>query len=429
MSAVLRKIVQANRTEGTEGIYSVCSAHRQVIEAAVLQAKADQSPLLIEATCNQVNQEGGYTGMTPREFRDYVRAIAAEFGFSAERLILGGDHLGPNPWRSEPAAQAIEIAKTMTKDYVRAGFTKIHLDASMACGDDPQPLSDEVVAARATDLCEAAESVIDTASAPYYVIGTEVPVPGGAHEDLEELAVTRVEDLNRTIEIHRQEFRSRGLERAWERVIGAVVQPGVEFDHARVIDYQSKKAKALSEAILSHHGLVYEAHSTDYQTEAALTNLVRDHFAILKVGPGLTYAAREALFALSHIEQEWITNRPVSDIRIKLEQAMVSQPKYWQPYYGGNEAERALARKYSFSDRLRYYWPDPAVEASFQVLVKNLSQNPAPLSLLSQFTPSAFQAIRNGELTNDPLAIIRHRIQEVLGMYARACGMSQTKGI
>jgi D-tagatose-1,6-bisphosphate aldolase subunit GatZ/KbaZ len=74
---------------------------------------------------------------------------------------------------------------------------------------------------------------------------------------------------------------------------------------------------------------------------------------------------------------------------------------------------------------LRYYWPDPTVEVSFQVLVKNLSETPPPLSLLSQFAPSAFRAIRNGELSNDPLSIIRHRIQEVLGMYARACGMSQ----
>jgi D-tagatose-1,6-bisphosphate aldolase subunit GatZ/KbaZ len=170
---------------------------------------------------------------------------------------------------------------------------------------------------------------------------------------------------------------------------------------------------------------VYEAHSTDYQTETALTNLVRDHFAILKVGPGLTYAAREALFALSHIEQEWITDRPLSDVRAKLDEIMLDQPKYWEPYYGGTEAERALARKYSFSDRLRYYWPDPTVEASFQCLVKNLSEAPPPLSLLSQFAPSAFRAIRNGELRNDPLSIIRHRIQEVLGTYARACGMSR----
>jgi D-tagatose-1,6-bisphosphate aldolase subunit GatZ/KbaZ len=173
-------------------------------------------------------------------------------------------------------------------------------------------------------------------------------------------------------------------------------------------------------------GLVYEAHSTDYQTETALRNLVRDHFAILKVGPVLTYAAREAVFALN--EQEWITDRPRSDFRARLDEVMVAEPKYWQSYYGGTEAERTLARKYSFSDRPRYYWPDPRVDQSLQVLVKNLSENPPPLSLLSQYVPSAFKAIRNGQLSNDPLSIIRYRVREVLGEYARACGLSSETG-
>ncbi|MBJ7614494.1 MAG: class II D-tagatose-bisphosphate aldolase, non-catalytic subunit [Candidatus Dormibacteraeota bacterium] len=249
-------------------------------------------------------------------------------------------------------------AKTMVDSYVRAGFRKIHLDASMTCADDPKTLAADIVAERAADLCESAESVADPARAPYYIIGTEVPVPGGAHEDLQELAVTRIEDLANTIEIHREGFETRGLQEAWSRVIGVVVQPGVEFDHARIIDYQPGKAKALSEVILNYDGLVYEAHLTDYQTETALTNLVRDHFAILKVGPGLTYAAREAIFALSRIEQEWITDRPLSNICQKLDELMLANPGYWDQYYFGDDVERALARKYSFSDRLRYYWPD-----------------------------------------------------------------------
>src|SRR5262249_15955117 len=158
----------------------------------------------------------------------------------------------------------------------------------------------------------------------------------------------------------------------------------VEFDHARVIDYKPEKAKALSEAVLSYDGLVYEAHSTDYQTEAALTDLVRDHFAILKVGPGLTYAARESIFALSRIEQEWITNHSIFNMQKKVEEVMLAKPQYWDQYYLGDDVERAFARKYSFSDRLRYYWPDPVVDASLQVLVKNLSSRPPPLTLLSQ---------------------------------------------
>ena len=67
--------------------------------------------MLIEATCNQVNQDGGYTGMTPADFRAFVEGIADRVGFARERLILGGDHLGPNPWRSLPAAEALDRAR------------------------------------------------------------------------------------------------------------------------------------------------------------------------------------------------------------------------------------------------------------------------------------------------------------------------------
>ena len=65
------------------GLTSVCSAHPIVIEAALRQGKVDESPVLIEATCNQVNHQGGYTGMTPAGFRAFVEGIADKVGFPA----------------------------------------------------------------------------------------------------------------------------------------------------------------------------------------------------------------------------------------------------------------------------------------------------------------------------------------------------------
>ena len=60
----------------------------------------------------------------------------------------------------------------------------------------------------------------------------------------------------------------------------------------------------LTELLKDEAGLVYEAHSTDYQRPESYRNLVRDGFAILKVGPALTFAMREVLEALSLIEAE-----------------------------------------------------------------------------------------------------------------------------
>src|ERR1700761_5412574 len=106
MSTTLQQHLAKWKAGGPAGIYSVCSAHPWVIRAAAEQAAEDKSLLLVEATSNQVNQFGGYTGMRPAEFRDFVLEIVKAAGLSAGDLVLGGDHLGPNPWRKQPAEEA-----------------------------------------------------------------------------------------------------------------------------------------------------------------------------------------------------------------------------------------------------------------------------------------------------------------------------------
>ena len=417
--SVLQEIVAANRAGVRRGIGSVCSAHPLVLEAAVDAALADGRPLLIEATCNQVNQEGGYTGMQAADFRAFVSGLAAERGLAPERLILGGDHLGPNPWRKEPADAAMAKAEVLVRSFAQAGFAKIHLDASMACAGDPEPLPPELIAERAARLARAAEA---TGAQPVYVIGTEVPVPGGAHEVIDTLAVTRTEDLAGTIEVHERAFAAAGLEGAWERVLAVVVQPGVEFGSEQVVDFVPGRAAALAAAIGEVPRLAFEAHSTDYQTEAALAALVERHFAILKVGPWLTFAMREALFALAAIEAELYLPDERSRLRRSLDEAMLADPGNWRGHYAGSEAELRLARAFSLSDRCRYYWPVPEVAAAVERLFANLTRCHPSLPLLSQYLPDQYAAVRAGRLAAEPRALVRHRIGEVLAIYARACG-------
>lgn len=246
----LTEMVRQHKAGKTNGIYAVCSAHPLVLEAAIRYASANQTPLLIEATSNQVDQFGGYTGMTPADFRGFVCQLADSLNFPQDALILGGDHLGPNRWQNLPAAQAMANADDLIKSYVAAGFKKIHLDCSMSCHDDPIPLTDDIVAERAARLAKVAE---ETCLEHFgeadleYVIGTEVPVPGGAHETLSELAVTTPDAARATLEAHRHAFEKQGLNAIWPRIIALVVQPGVEFDHTNVIDYQPAKASALSQ--------------------------------------------------------------------------------------------------------------------------------------------------------------------------------------
>jgi D-tagatose-1,6-bisphosphate aldolase subunit GatZ/KbaZ len=418
----MRSLLKENRAGNRRGIYSVCSANRLVLEAAFAQAKQDGSLLLIEATCNQVNQDGGYTGQTPAEFRDYVHTVAKESDFATERLILGGDHLGPNPWRALSAEAAMEKACVMVSAYAAAGFNKIHLDASMRCSDDPPVLANEEIAERAARLCEVAEGVVSTASGKLvYVIGTEVPTPGGAQEEME-IEVTSTASLKETLDVHHRAFSRRNLSSAWERIVGVVVQPGVEFGNETVADYVPAKAAELTQSILQQKGIVFEAHSTDYQTAESLRQLVSGHFGILKVGPELTFMLREAVFALARIEEEWIAGDRRSEIRSIIERVMVDHPENWKAYYHGDENQVRFARAYSLSDRIRYYWPNVEISKALARLIQNLHESPTPLPLVAQYLPRQAEAIRAGTIDNNPIAIIHHKIQESLARYSEACG-------
>ena len=370
--------------------------------------------LLIESTCNQVNQYGGYTGMVPAEFVRYLRGIAEENNFPFKNIILGGDHLGPNIWQNEPAELAMQKAEVMIRDYVKAGFVKIHLDCSMSLADDPAGgLDVEVAAMRAARLAKVAESSGNRNLR--YVIGTEVPVPGGARKYEEAVSVTKVENVQRTLEVTREAFLEAGLASILERVIAMVVQPGVEFGDDFILPYKPDAARGLSQFIESR-SMIYEAHSTDYQSREALKNLVRDHFAILKVGPGLTFAFREAVFALAMIEKEIYPAGECSKLIETLEKAMLENPKYWRTYYHGNEKEQSIKRKFSLSDRIRYYWIQPEVQIAFERMMKNLGEHILPYSLLSQYV---------GETKLNASQVVGWKVNKVLGDYLAACGENE----
>jgi D-tagatose-1,6-bisphosphate aldolase subunit GatZ/KbaZ len=343
-------------------------------------------------------------------------------GLPRDRILLGGDHLGPNAWQALSAEAAMARADVLIEDYVCAGFRKIHLDCSMSCADDPAPLSDETIARRAARLCAVAERAHACAGGepPVYVIGTEVPVPGGAAEELDAIAITTPDAARATIDMHRAVFAETGLVNIWPRVIAVVVQPGVEFDHRRVVGYAPGKAHALRAMIEGYDGLVFEAHSTDYQMPSALAALVRDHFAILKVGPAVTFALREALWALDAIEREWIRPGLASGFRNIAVARMKAEPRHWAKYYHARGADLDYELQYSLSDRIRYYWPDPEIARAQNTMFRNLAQNPPPPALISQYLPIAHAAVRDGLIGGSPAELAMAHVWAVLDGYHAA---------
>ncbi|MCW6507014.1 D-tagatose-bisphosphate aldolase, class II, non-catalytic subunit [Lichenifustis flavocetrariae] len=429
MSRAIPTLIRERLTGPNAGIPSICTAHPVVIEATLRHGKSTDAKVLIEATCNQVNQDGGYTGMTPAGFRRFVEGIADTVGFDRGRLILGGDHLGPNPWKHLPAEDAMARAAAMIDAYAKAGFSKLHLDTSMGCAGESAALPDAVTASRAARLARVAETATNASeNPPVYVIGTEVPVPGGALETLDHLELTTPEAALETVEVHRRAFVAAGVEGAFERAIGVVVQPGVEFGHAEVIAYQPTRAAGLSGSLARMPQFVFEAHSTDYQSGEALTALVRDGFAILKVGPWLTFALREALYGLDAIAQVIAPAAEGEGLQARMEQLMLREAIHWQKYYHGTPDELRVQRHFSYSDRIRYYWPHPDAQAAVAQLLRRLEGHIIPDTLVSQHLAWAYPAVSRGDVPARAKELQIAAVQRVLDLYAQACAVAPMAG-
>lgn len=420
--SLIHDLIAQNRAGEAVGLPCFCTANAHVLRAVLSYAKQTGFPTVIEATCNQVNQYGGYTGMTAADFMTWLGDMAAQAGVPMDQLILGGDHLGPNVWKDEPLDVAMEKSRELVKSYVQAGFKKIHLDTSMACGGEPHPTFAQI-AERAADLCAVAEAHAPNPEDLFYVIGTEVPIPGGETEEPDTLDVTSVERFRDTIQTHRDAWKARGLDGAWSRIVSVVTQPGVDFGHTSIYPFVREKAQPLSKAILSEEGLTFEAHSTDYQSTTALADLVKNHFFFLKVGPELTFRFREAVFALASIEEQLQVDQP-SDIRRVIKHQMDATPGYWQSYYSGTDEELQVLKTYSYSDRIRYYWTDPKIADALDRLLEGLSAIPTPETLISQ----AFTGLEFGDMPNEPEALIEQHVHRCIARYFEAAGYRNAAG-
>ncbi len=375
MVKVLCDIISRNRAGEKVAIPSVCSAQADVLRASLRQASRLGRPVVIEATSNQVNQDGGYTGQRPEDFVAYVRGIADEVGADRDAILFGGDHLGTQVWRKQPAESAMEKARALVAAYVGAGFDKIHLDCSEGCAGEPAQLDDQHTASRSADLARACAEVSPDL---LFVVGTEVPPPGGARMDEDgDIPATDADAARATLLAHDAAFGDLK-----DKIGGLVVQPGVEFSPTQVHHMPLDRDPGLLDALRDHPGVCLEAHSTDYQHDAVFPRLAELGFAFQKVGPALTFAYREALYALDRMRATPGT------LRAAMEAVMLRNPVSWQGHYSGDEDALAHQRHEGLADRIRYYWPDPEAQAAVAELRAEFTA-PIPDRTLASHVPQA----------------------------------------
>lgn len=377
---VIHECIELKNRGISKAIPSYCTANMTCIEAILRHYKNKDTPFLIEATSNQVNQFGGYTNMTPVDYMTSVYDIADRVGFKRERLMLAGDHLGPLPWADLNAEEAMRQAHTLVREFVLAGYEKIHLDTSIRLKDDPQDMPDELIAERGVALyqtCMEAWKELKARNSEAhplsFIIGSEVP-PAGGSKNGEPVKVTSGKALRHTLQMYEQKFREAGIDDAWDSIVGVVVQPGVEYGSFSVRQYRREDARELCSVLKAFPHLCFEGHSTDFQFPRHLRMLAEDGVLILKVGPAITYAMREALANMCEIERIFINDNARSHFKEILDSVMQAYPKYWEKYYGGADNEKRIQRKFSFLDRSRYYMADQSVRNALKRLEDNINK-------------------------------------------------------
>jgi len=238
------------------------------------------------------------------------------------------------------------------------------------------------------------------------------------------LDLTEPSAVATTYNIHKDAFGKLGLQDAFSRVIALVVQPGVEFGHTDVIQFNAEKAGALSRSLSGLPGIVFEAHSTDYQADDNLRALVANGYSILKVGPWLTFALREALYALDSVADTMEGKFPQHELMLAMEDAMLAEPDNWSKYYSGNESETRFQRHFSLSDRIRYYWPSSTAREAVERLADRLDGKKIPTPILSQFFGASW--LRNTAANDHHSALVKS-VKNVLLSYEHAT--SGKKGV
>jgi len=355
----LREIIEKNRSGVRVAIPSVCTAQPDALRASLQLAQRLGRKVVIEATSNQVNQDGGYTGMTPKGFVTFVQKLADASGVDRDLILFGGDHLGPQAWRSQSVDAAMAKAEVMLRDYVAAGFDKIHLDCSEGCAGEAAQLGDEQTAQRSAKLARICNEVNEDL---LFVVGTEVPPPGGARaNESGDIPATESAAARATLAAHDEAFGDLA-----PLIGGLVVQPGVEFGPSTVHHMPLDRDPGLLAAIADRPGVCLEAHSTDYQDPRVFPRLAELGFAFQKVGPALTFAYREALYGLDQLRS------PKGQLQDRMEKVMLDERSKWDSHYSGDDAALYQQRHFGLADRIRYYWPAPSASTAVEELKNDL---------------------------------------------------------
>ena len=389
---------------------SFCTSNIEVIKSILFFCHIKKLPCLIECTSNQVNQHGGYTNKTPKMFIKEILSISKKIKFNSKKLFLGGDHLGPLPWKKRSKTVAIKNSISLINDYLDQKFCKIHIDTSIKCKND-EYINSDIIFERTNEILNN-DNIKKKIKDKFLVVGTEVPLSGSG--DNENIIKTSKKQIETEVIKFKKILKKQNLK---NNIFGLVIEPGMKYMHSSVTkpnftNFTNKKN------ISKKNNFVYEAHSTDYQSKKILKQLVKNNFKFLKVGPELTYSYSRSLFFMENIEKNNFKLKN-SNIKKIIFSSMLKNRKYWEGYYEKKTPELLLNSKL---DRMRYYFNSKPVVNSIKTLKKNINllDKKSILYFMDLSEKKEFLNFKNKKLSNfDIIKLIF--ISKTLKRYFSAC--------
>ena len=369
---LLRRIDELERETGVRRtIFAACPNSPAVISASIRAAKRNNAPIYFAATLNQIDCDGGYTGMTQAEFTRLIRFEVERVHFTGP-VIVAIDHGGPwlkDRQRTEKwsVKDAMDGVKKSFEAAVLAGYDLIHVDPTVDINVPKGEIIDiRLVAARTVELIAHVENFRKQKGLPAisYEVGTE-EVHGGLAD--EKTFDTFINELKKGLV-------SVGLPDVWPCFI--VGKVGTDLD---TTVFDPEVAKRLT-AKVRPLGSYIKGHYTDdvaNPEEYPLSGM-----GAANVGPEFTISEYRALCELEELEVKYEAEGRVA-VRSHMKEVLlkaVHESHRWEKWLHEDEQGKDLGeltperQDWIVATCCRYIWQQSAPLAARGFLYDNLTR-------------------------------------------------------
>lgn len=353
-------------------LLAVCPNSPAVIKAAFRAAKRNNAPILFAATLNQVDGDGGYTGMTQYDFVRVMNAEARRNHYTGIYLACI-DHGGP--WLKDiqtlemwPYEKAMAGVKRSYEDALMAGYELIHVDPTVDRFLPAGKIIDiEVVAARTIELITHIENFRKAKGmAPIaYEVGTEE-----VHGGLADMSV-----FNKFLNLLKAGLQANVCESAWPCfVVGKV---GTDL-HTTFFD--PAVARQLTSTVAAYGSYIKGHYTDDVENpeEYPVTGM-----GAANVGPEFTVSEYNALEELEAVESALYEEGRVAlhSHMTDILKRLVVESGRWKKWVHGSESPDDFAsitperQRWLIQTGARYIWQKPEAVAARRLLYDNLGDN------------------------------------------------------